>query len=874
LTHLYLCEKPSQARDIAQVLGVRRKGDGCLMGEVDGQQTVVTWCYGHLLEMVPPDDYDPALKRWSLNALPIVPTQWRLAARPERRAQLNAIQTLLKGATEVIIATDADREGEVIAREVLTLLRWHGPVRRLWLSALDDASIRKALATLQPGAKTEPLWQAGLGRARADWLVGMNLTRAYTVIGQRAGYDGVLSVGRVQTPTLNLIVDRDRTIESFVPLAYFDVTALFTLEGDISYHGGLVSSPERIGKESAKKKSRGVKNPVVESGGNSQERRFRARWVPPEPVADAEGRCIKREAAEEIAARVPGRIGPITKAETKRVKEPPPLPFDLSTLQQIASRCWGMGAQQTLDTVQSLYETHKAVTYPRTDCPYLPESQHSEAPGVLAAVVTSDPGLAALVRGANPTLRSRAWDESKITAHHAIIPTAAKINMGRMNTTETQIYDLVRRRYLAQFYPVYEYDRTEVEVEVEQAIFRTTGRVMCVPGWRVVLGKELPVEAGEDEGPPLPAMTLGESAEVLDAAMEDKQTRPPSRYSEGTLIAAMKNVGRTVADPKLKKVLKETSGIGTEATRAGTIETLIKRGFLVRDGRRYLHSTPTGRALVGALPDAVKDPATTALWEQGLDEISRGEGSLELFLERQARWVGEVVATVKTGQMPASLMALAGSGGKNTIPAQVAAVPAAIALPDAAKPVQKRSRSSGEKSEKIEISDTSSETSATPRPRKARTPKVMTMPTVEPIAVIPIVAVSVVPAVVPHSPAVAATTSSPEEPAFWEDVPPWEAVPPWEGEIFEEEVPPPWEQDAPSDVLFSPREKVAVAPDSPSRPSSRRPSDAQNTAPTDNSCPSCHQGHLIQRTARRGSNAGGTFLGCSKFPRCRYTIAG
>ncbi len=751
---LYLCEKPSQARDIARILGVRHKGEGCLMGEINGQRIGVTWCYGHLLEMVPPDGYDPALKRWSLDTLPIVPTEWRLAARPDGRAQLKAIQVLVKEASEVIIATDADREGELIAREVLTLFRWRGPVRRLWLSALDDTSIRKALAAMLPGTQTEPLWQAGLGRARADWLVGMNLTRAYTVTGRRAGYDGVLSVGRVQTPTLNLIVERDRIIEAFVPVAYFNVTALFGLTGD----------------------------------GQPRERRFRARWVPPETVADAEGRCLKREAASAVVAQVTGRTGKITQAETRRVKEPPPLPFDLSTLQQIASRRWGMGAQQVLDTAQSLYETHKAITYPRTDCPYLPSSQHAEAPGVLAALMASDPGLAELVRGADPALRSRAWDDARITAHHAITPTAAKVNVGRMKNAEAQVYDLIRRRYLAQFYPAYEYDLTEVEVKVEQAIFRTTGRVMRVLGWRLVLGGESPAE-GDDEEPALPAMTTGEPAWVLETALEDKRTRPLPRYTEGTLIAAMKNVGRTVADPKLKKVLKETSGIGTEATRASIIETLLKRGFLIREGRRHLSSTPTGRTLVDALPAAVKDPATTALWEQGLDEIARGEAPLEPFLERQAHWIGEVVAMVKTGQMPAGLAALSGQGGGRATtpvrpPAVVAKAPVTL-------------------------------TPATPYPGTTR--------------------------VLPE-----------KDPPFWNDPPPWETdLPP--GEVTE----PPWRASSPVIPVVPVVIAPTLAPKTP--PAASTP------------CPRCHQGHLVQRIARCGSNAGGTFLGCSAFPRCRYT---
>ena len=638
-TTLYLCEKPSQGRDIARVLGANHKGEGHLRGTVAGQALVVTWCYGHLLEMLPPDGYDPSYQRWALETLPIIPSDWRLTVKPPSQAQFTTIKTLLQDAGTVVIATDADREGEVIAREVLARCRWQGTVQRLWLSALDEASIRKALAALLPGEKTEPLYQAGLGRSRADWLVGMNLTRAYTVAGRRAGYDGVLSVGRVQTPTLKLVVDRDRAIETFVPQDWFDLHALFALPGDPAFPLSADS-------------------PDTPAPATDPERRFSARWLVPKAHSDEEGRCLKREVAEQVATDLQQAQGQVTKADTQRQREPAPLPFDLSTLQQVASRRWGLGAQQVLDAAQSLYETHKATTYPRSDCPYLPTSQHAEAPGVLAAVAASDPGLAKLVAGADPQRRSRAWDDSQITAHHAIIPTGARVALARMSLIEQRIYDLIRRRFLAQFYPLHEYDRTTVEVAVASHRFRTTGRVERVSGWKMVLGSEAPPEKPEDEEPALPAMTTGEATLVLDTPIAAKQTRPPSRYTEGTLIAAMKNVGRTVADPKLRKVLRETAGIGTEATRAAILENLIKRQLLAREGRRHLISLPAGRALIDVLPDPVKDPATTALWEQRLDAIAHGTGELAAFLERQGSWVSKLVQQVKDAGLPQGLAGL------------------------------------------------------------------------------------------------------------------------------------------------------------------------------------------------------------------------
>ncbi|VAX08821.1 DNA topoisomerase III, partial [hydrothermal vent metagenome] len=391
-----------------------------------GDGLIITWCIGHLLEMAPPHAYDPALKKWSFEGLPILPQQWRMEVTKNGRKQFNAVKRCLQKAIEVVIATDADREGETIAREVLAVCNWRGPISRLWLSALDEASIRKALSNILPGNKTEPLYWAGLARSRADWLVGMNLTRAYTLAARSQGGDSLLSVGRVQTPTLNLIVDRDREIKAFKPIPYFDLIGRFST-GDQT----LV-----------------------------------AQWVPHGTSVDQEGRCKDRQVVVSMAQQLTGHRGRINQAETQRKKEAAPLPFSLSALQQEASRRWGMGAQQVLETAQALYETHKATSYPRTDCDYLPVNQHEEAPTVLEALAQSDNRLAALVGKANPTLRSRCWNDAKITAHHAIVPTLATVDISKLTETEFRLYDLIRRRYLAQFFPRYEYDQTTIKVAI------------------------------------------------------------------------------------------------------------------------------------------------------------------------------------------------------------------------------------------------------------------------------------------------------------------------------------------------------------------------------------------------------------------------
>lgn len=596
---LYICEKPSQARDISRVLGVRQQGDGCLIG----QECIVTWCFGHLLEMASPDQYDESLKRWTLEALPIIPEHWLLVVKKEARKQFKVIQQLLKQASNVVVATDADREGETIAREILDLCRWRGPVQRLWLSALDDKSIRKALSNILPGQQTEPLYQAGLGRARADWLVGMNLTRAYTLIGRQQGHDGVLSVGRVQTPTLALVVKRDLEIEAFKASPYFVLMA--ELEVAIG--------------------------------------RFHAKWLPPKAVADSEGRCTNQQAAIKVAQQIDQQVGTIVNATTELKQEPAPLPFDLSSLQQEASKRWGMSAQAVLDTAQALYETHKALTYPRTDCPYLPMSQHGEVQQVLNAMAQSDASYQSLTQAANTALQSRAWNDKKITAHHAIIPTTSSTDTGRMNEHERRIYDLVCRRYLAQFYPNHEYEQTSITLSVCNESFRATGKTEKKAGWRVVHPSPTEVDDKDSEAKqPLPKVKQGSNAQVRSTDLKTQQTKPPARFTEGTLIAAMKNIGKQIDDPALKKVLRETSGIGTEATRAGIIETLVQRGFIKKQ-KKHVISTNTGRTLITILPKEIKDPATTALWEQGLDDIAQGKGNLTTFIQGQARWIDTVL---------------------------------------------------------------------------------------------------------------------------------------------------------------------------------------------------------------------------------------
>ncbi|ELH2534309.1 DNA topoisomerase III [Salmonella enterica] len=601
---LVLCEKPSQGRDIAKFLGATQRGDGFL----SGPGVTVTWARGHLLETAEPEVYGEQYgKPWRTEVLPLVPLQWKLVVKPDAKAQFAVINRLLKQVDEVVIATDADREGEVIARELLDYCKFQGRIFRLWMSALDDASIRAALSDLWPSSKTEALYYAGVGRSRADWLIGMNLTRLFTLKGREAGIGNVLSVGRVQTPTLAIVVQRDRETENFVAKPYFEVIATLAVNGAA----------------------------------------FPAKWVPAAQYCDEEKRCIQPGVVaqvEQLCRQTP--TGVVIDCQTERKKQSAPLAFSLSSLQQACSRHWGMPAQTVLDIAQKLYETDKLTSYPRTDCSYLPVSMREEIPQVLSAVVGTDPALQPVVAQLDTQFVSRIWNDKKITAHHGIIPTKHTGDLSKLSDEERNVYQLVRLHYLAQFMPLMEVDATEATFNIGGQLFRTRGNVVVKAGWKSLFGKMADDDEKGDEAV-LPAMQAGQVCQVQGAEQKALQTKPPASYNDGTLIAAMTNAAAFVTDAALKKVLKENAGIGTEATRAGIIDTLVKRGFLVRE-KKALRSTPLGRSLVDVLPGTLTNPGLTALWEQMLDEVAAGRVSLDDFMAKQSQWVSQLVAQGKS----------------------------------------------------------------------------------------------------------------------------------------------------------------------------------------------------------------------------------
>ncbi|MBG4745686.1 DNA topoisomerase III [Pseudomonas aeruginosa] len=618
---LFLCEKPSQGKDIGRILGATQRGEGCL----NGSGVTVTWCIGHLVEAAAPEVYDAALKRWSLEQLPIIPQQWRVEVKPKTATQFKVVKALLAKATHLVIATDADREGELIAREIIDLCGYRGPIERLWLSALNDASIRTALAKLRPSAETLPMYYSALARSRADWRVGMNLSRLFTGLGRPAGYDGVLSVGRVQTPTLKLVVDRDREIAAFVSVPYWAI--------DVS----------------------------LSAGGQT----FTAQWVAPDASADDAGRCLQQPIAQQAAQQIRAAgSAQVVSVETERVREGPPLLFDLGTLQEVCSKQLGLDVQETLEIAQALYETHKATTYPRSDSGHLPESMFAEVPTVLDSLLKTDPTLAPIMGQLDRTQRSRAWNDSKVTAHHGIIPTLEPANLSAMSEKEQAVYRLIRAHYLAQFLPHHEFDRTVADLSCGQQKLVATGKQVVVKGWRLVLAEpEREGSADEDGDAPrsqvLPALRDGMACQVAGADIKALKTMPPKPYTQGELVKAMKGVARFVTDPRLKQKLKDTTGIGTEATRANIISGLIARGYIVKKGRS-IRASDAALTLIDAVPAAIADPGTTAVWEQTLDMIEAGQLTLDVFIGKQAAWISQLIAqygstslSIKVPQGPA-----------------------------------------------------------------------------------------------------------------------------------------------------------------------------------------------------------------------------
>ena len=627
---LYIAEKPSMAREIAACLKNPQRGNGYI--KTSGG--IVTWLFGHVLRQVEPQDYDEKYKSWRADDLPIVPQVWKLEVDPKAETQFQIVKQLIKQADEIVHAGDPDREGQLLVDEVLDFVENKKPVKRILLNALDEKSILRANSDLRDNKDFFNLKQSALARSRADWLIGMNLSRAYTLAARRSGHGNLLfPIGRVKTPTLGLVVRREREIQNFKPVDFFQIKALFEHENG-NFYTQWKPSEDLMNTPNETKSADGK--------------------ILSATAFDSEGRLINKKVAEEFMKKFSElpREGKISEYKTTEKKESQPLPFSLSTLQIAAGKQFGYTPQQVLDAAQSLYEK-KLTTYPRSDCEYLPTNQVGDANIILKNLSDADNELLKkLADNADAKIKSRAWNNSKISAHHAIIPTTKSFPKN-LPKIENDIYNLVAKNYAVQFYPPHIYDETTVAVNYKGEFFTTRGKVVKQNGWREFY--VIPRVKSDDESETiLPKMKRGDAVTYENSELKKSTTKPPVRFTSSSLVQGMKEIHKYVKNPEAKKQLKDVYGIGTEATRATIIEDLTKRGFLKLAGgrgKKTLQPTEKAYLLIDALPDEMTYPDETAIWEDKLHSMSEGDGTLEDFLAGQVRFTRELCEKAYTAKI-------------------------------------------------------------------------------------------------------------------------------------------------------------------------------------------------------------------------------
>lgn len=594
---LVLTEKPSVAKDIARVLGCKRSGNGCIVGD----KYIVTWALGHLVTLADPEAYDDKYKSWRMEDLPMLPGRMKLVVIGQTSKQFKVVSSLLSSAevSDIVIATDAGREGELVARWIIQKANCRKPMRRLWISSQTDKAIKEGFASLKPSSQYDNLYRSAQCRAEADWLVGLNVTRALT-----CKHNAQLSAGRVQTPTLAMIVRREEDILRFRPKDYFTVKADF----------GEYTALYKDGKGQAR-------------------------------FADA-------AAAKEVADSVRGKRGVLSEVKKVYRFKAPPAAYDLTELQRDANKKYGYSAKQTLSLMQSLYETHKLLTYPRTDSRYITKDVAATLPERLRAIA-----IGPYKDSANAVLRSKPIqtkyivNDAKVTDHHAIIPTEQYVDLNKLSREERHIYDLVVRRFIAVLSAPFEYDEVQVKITVGRYNFYTKGQSVKSAGWKALYDSSLADD--DDDAEPdlaaqrLPALSQGAAAAVKEVRVCAGKTSPPARYTEATLLTAMENPASQVEDGRLRDALKTAGGLGTPATRADIIEKLFNSFYIERRGRE-IFPTSKGRQLIGIVPPDLKSAELTAKWEQQLSLIAEGKANDRKFIEEMRGYASSLVQAVKS----------------------------------------------------------------------------------------------------------------------------------------------------------------------------------------------------------------------------------
>lgn len=599
---LFIAEKPSMGMEIAKVLSNKNnksleRSDGFISVGND----VVTWQFGHILELKSASELDPQYEKWSFDTLPIIPQNWQRKIKDDCVKQFNVIKKLIENTDEIIHAGDPDREGELLIRETLIHLNNTKPVKRILLNALDEKSILYALDNLKDDSVFDNLYISAEARTRADWLIGINLTRAYTLIGKDNGLTTSINIGRVMTPTFSLVVQRENEIRQFNATKYYSLTAIF----------------------------------------KSNQDEIQTKLKVPDEIKENDY-VIDKTLIEDIENKLKKNpLAIISDYTVEKKTEYPLLPYSLSELQLVAGKKYNYEPKLVLDTVQSLYEK-KLTTYPRSDCSYLPENQFDNATEILNTLSNIDDNFKTLIQEANPKLKSKAWNDKKITAHHAIIPTAKSCDINNLSETEKNIYKLISTCYIAQFYPAHIYNKTDIKINCNDYIFTATGKTILDLGW-----KKLYKANHNDEENILPICHKGDKVIFINSNITEGITKPPKRFTPATLLEAMKKIDKFVKSPEVKAILKNISGIGTEATRASIIEKLLDKNFIAKD-KQNLIPTKYGESIYKVLPRFLKTPDITAVWENELGKIAEGTGDVQKFLSGQIKIINEAIKQTKS----------------------------------------------------------------------------------------------------------------------------------------------------------------------------------------------------------------------------------
>ncbi len=590
---LIIAEKPSVARDIAKNLKASQKGDGFLFGN----SYIISWAIGHLVSLVNPDELDEKYKKWSLDTLPILPKEIPLKILPKTKKQFIILKNLLHNeeVSQVICATDAGREGELIFRLIYTMAKSTKPVQRLWISSLTDEAILEGFKKLKNASEYDSLYQSALCRSQADWLVGMNASRAFTLV-----HNTLLSIGRVQTPTLGILVKRQGEIDAFIVEEYYTLTAFFN-----DYSGTWINN----------EKDKVSKIPTKE-----------------------EGNTITKE--------IKGKKSVVLSASIQEKKELPPQLYDLTSLQRDANRLLGFSAQKTLKIAQSLYETKKAITYPRTDSRYLSKDLIPQLYKTFSFLPPSYEAFISFLLGKNQklSLSKRIIDDQKVTDHHAIIPTPKRTDLSKLSTEEEKVFDLIVKRFIAVFYPPYEYLSQEIITSVEKHLFLSRGTAITRLGWKELYPPKTK-KSEKEKSSTLPVIEKGHESTVTKTSLKQEQTKPPSPHTEASLLSSMENAGKEIEDEVLKEQMKG-SGLGTPATRASIIERLISVGYVTRKGKSLIPSDK-GISLIQVVPPALSSPMITGEWELGLQQIVTREEDPLVFMDKIRNYSSFLVEEAK-----------------------------------------------------------------------------------------------------------------------------------------------------------------------------------------------------------------------------------